>query len=178
LPSLAARRNFWEAMGKGTSSKAQLRDGSRVEKSIFARVAKDGRITAFQVKIHASGAQHAICESFDCIEEARSFRDSVRADLALDPYKAKVLRAREEGRAARKMAGLTLGDLLSDYLAEVTPTKKNVCKRVPNTLLTRVSSQTSTTGRRSANATRQVVPSPGSMVAVRWLMRTTVPTTV
>lgn len=51
-------------------------------------------------------------------------------------------------------------------------------KRVPNTLLTRLSSQTSTTGRRSANATRQVVPSPGSMLAVRWLMRTTVPTTV
>jgi integrase len=102
-----------------------MRDGSRVDKSVFARVAKDGRITAFQVKIHASGAQHAICESFDSIEEARSFRDAVRADLALDPYKAKVLRAREEGRAARKLAGLTLGDLLADYLAEVTPTKKN-----------------------------------------------------
>jgi chromosome segregation ATPase len=51
-------------------------------------------------------------------------------------------------------------------------------KRGLNTLLTRVSSQTPTAGRRSANATRQVVPSPGSMVAVRWLMRTTVPTTV
>lgn len=52
------------------------------------------------------------------------------------------------------------------------------CKRVLNTLLTRSAPQTSTTDRRSANPTRQVVPSPGSMVAVRWLMRTTVPTTV
>ena len=51
-------------------------------------------------------------------------------------------------------------------------------KRGLDTLLTRSAPQTSTTGRRSANATRQVVPSPGSMVAVRWLMGTTAPTTV
>lgn len=38
--------------------------------------------------------------------------------------------------------------------------------------------QMSTTCRSSAKPTRQVVPSPGSMVAVRWLMRTMVPTTV
>ena len=49
-------------------------------------------------------------------------------------------------------------------------------KRGLNTLLTRVAPQTLTTGRSSANPTRQVVPSPGSMVAVRWLMRTMVPT--
>ena len=51
-------------------------------------------------------------------------------------------------------------------------------KRGLDTLLTRSAPQTSTTGRSSANPTRQVVPSPGSMLAVRWLMRTTVPTTV
>ncbi len=101
-----------------------MKDGSRIEKSIFARVSADGRITAFQVKIHASGSKHSICESFDSISEAQSFRDSVRADLALDPYKEKVLRAREEGRAAKLMAGVSLGDLLSDYLELVTPTKK------------------------------------------------------
>lgn len=36
----------------------------------------------------------------------------------------------------------------------------------------------STTGLSKENPTRQVVPSPGSTVAVRWLMRTMVPTTV
>lgn len=38
--------------------------------------------------------------------------------------------------------------------------------------------QMSTTCRSSAKPTRQVVPSPGSIEAVRWLMRTMVPTTV
>ena len=111
-------------MGKTASRKAPMKDGSRIEKSIFARVSADGRITAFQVKIHASGSKHPICEAFDSVSEARSFRDSVRADLELDPYKEKVLRAREEGRAAKRMAGISLGDLLSDYLEQVTPTKK------------------------------------------------------
>ena len=111
-------------MGKAASWKPPLKDGSRIEKSIFARVSADGRITAFQVKIHASGSTHSICESFDSLAEAQSFRDSVRADLALDPYKEKVLRAREAGRAAKRMAGISLGDLLGDYLEQVTPTKK------------------------------------------------------
>ena len=71
-----------------------------------------------------------------------------------------------------------VGVELAPHQVQVNAIAQNFGKRVPNTLLTRVSSQTSTTGRRSANATRQVVPSPGSMVAVRWLMRTTVPTTV
>jgi hypothetical protein len=67
-----------------------------------------------------------------------------------------------------------LQDTLADKLLPALLRRK----RGLNTLLTRVSSQTSTTGRSSANPTRQVVPSPGSMLAVRWLMRTTVPTTV
>src|SRR5690606_3311832 len=54
------------------------------------------------------------------------------------------------------------------------------CKRCLNTLLTRRTggSQTSTTWRSRAKPTRQWVPSPGSIVAVRLLMRTMVPTTV
>ena len=53
-------------------------------------------------------------------------------------------------------------------------------KRRLNTLLTRMTadSQTSRTWRSRAKPTRQWVPSPGSMVAVRLLMRTMVPTTV
>ena len=53
-------------------------------------------------------------------------------------------------------------------------------KRRLNTLLTGRAggSQTSRTWRSRAKPTRQWVPSPGSMVAVRLLMRTMVPTTV
>jgi hypothetical protein len=51
-------------------------------------------------------------------------------------------------------------------------------KRVPNTLLTRAIGQMSWTWRSSPKPTRQLVPSPVWMVAVRWLMRTMVPTTV
>ncbi len=54
-----------------------------------------------------------------------------------------------------------------------------VRKRGLEALLTRLrSGQMSTTCRSSAKPTRQVVPSPGSIEAVRWLMRTMVPTTV
>ena len=51
-------------------------------------------------------------------------------------------------------------------------------KRGLDTLLTRVFAQMSRTWRSSAKPTRQLVPSPVSMVAVRWLMRTMVPTWV
>ena len=52
-------------------------------------------------------------------------------------------------------------------------------KRGPKALLTRGRlGQRSTTWRSSAKPTRQLMPSPGSMVAVRWLMRTMVPTMV
>ena len=53
-------------------------------------------------------------------------------------------------------------------------------KRRLTTLLTRwaMDGQTSRTCRSKAKPTRHWVPSPGSMVAVRLLMRTMVPTTV
>ena len=124
-------------MGKSPSTKAPLKDGTRIEKSIFARVAQDGRVTAFQVKMHASGPKHSICESFDSIAEAQSFRDSVRADLALDPYKEKVLRAREEGRAAKRMAGTSLGDLLDQPVISLSTSAVRTFMRacvIPNLL--------------------------------------------
>ena len=56
---------------------------------------------------------------------------------------------------------------------------ENSSKRGPKALLTRPRPrQMSTTCRSSAKPTRQLVPSPGSIEAVRWLMRTMVPTTV
>jgi hypothetical protein len=51
-------------------------------------------------------------------------------------------------------------------------------KRGPSTLLTRAAAQTSTTWRRRAKPTRQLWPFPVSTVAVRWLIRTIVPTWV
>ena len=51
-------------------------------------------------------------------------------------------------------------------------------KRRRVTLLTRANRHTSTTCRSSAKPTRQLVPAPVSMVAVRWLIRTMVPTCV
>jgi hypothetical protein len=69
-------------------------------------------------------------------------------------------------------------DIYFDVLRSLSDGELKERKRGLNTLLTRSAPQTSTTGRSSANPTRQVVPSPGSMVAVRWLTRTMVPTTV
>lgn len=60
-------------------------------------------------------------------------------------------------------------------LSELGP---DLSKRGLKALLTRGQAQMSTTCRSSAKPTRQVVPSPGSMDAVRWLMRTMLPTTV
>ena len=51
-------------------------------------------------------------------------------------------------------------------------------KRGLDSLLTRRVAQMSNTCRRSPKPTRQLVPSPVSMVAVRWLIRTMVPTCV
>lgn len=62
-----------------------------------------------------------------------------------------------------------------EYRSGNAPDKR---KRRLNTLLTRAADQMSSTCRSSPKPTRQLVPSPVSMVAVRWLMRTMVPTTV
>lgn len=69
---------------------------------------------------------------------------------------------------------------VEDWPSEVRSDKHKPRKRRLNTLLTRRTrvGQTSTTWRSRAKPTRQWVPSPGSMVAVRLLMRTMVPTTV
>lgn len=100
-------------------------DGARIESGIYARRAPDGRITSLQVKLKAAGSKVSICESFDNIDEARSYRDSVKADLALDPYKGRVLDARVEAHRKRKVMGVTVNDALAAYLAEVTPSKKS-----------------------------------------------------
>lgn len=117
-------------MGKIAKAKGSLTGGYRIEKSIFARVAKDGRITAFQVKLFASGSKHSICESFESLPEARAYRDSMRADLTLDPHKKRVLSARVEARASMALQGISLDDLLGDYLRTETPKKKGADREV------------------------------------------------
>lgn len=62
-----------------------------------------------------------INETFFTLEEARSYRDLLRAGKATDATQEKVLRAKAE---KKKAASVTIGSLLDRYLAEVTPTKK------------------------------------------------------
>lgn len=117
-------------MGKIAKAKGSLTGGYRIEKSIFARVAKDGRITAFQVKLFASGSKRSICESFESLPEAQAYRDSMRADLTLDPHKKRVLAARVEARTSQTLQGISLDDLLGDYLLTETPKKKGADREV------------------------------------------------
>lgn len=105
--------------------KTGLKDGQAIERNIFARVATDGRVTAFQVKIRIRGTDSTINERFESLDEARSYRDSLRADLALEPYKERVLRAREEVRRRERISAILLDDALTLYLERVVPTKKS-----------------------------------------------------
>jgi integrase len=104
--------------------KAKFKDGQAVEKNIFVRVAADGRVTSFQVKITVPGSKAAIVEKFEHLAEARSYRDSLRADMALEPYKDRVLRARVEAEKLKKVSHVLLLDALERYKAEVAPKRK------------------------------------------------------
>jgi len=104
--------------------KAKFKDGQAVEKNIFVRVAADGRVTSFQVKIKVPGSEAAIVEKFEHLAEARSYRDSLRADMALEPYKDRVLRARVEAEKLKKVSHVLLLDALERYKAEVAPKRK------------------------------------------------------
>lgn len=86
----------------------------RIEKGIYQR----GEFS-YQVKMMVGG--HAISETFDTIEEARSWRDSKRLGKSLDPDFKKVLESRIKKSEVRKM---TLDKALDKYLLEVTPSKK------------------------------------------------------
>jgi integrase len=113
-------------MGK----QAAFKDGQAVDKNIFARVAADGRLTSFQVKIKVPGSTTAIAEKFDSLAEARSYRDSLRADLALEPYKDRVLRARVEAEKLKKVSHLILADALARYKTEVAPKRKTAANQI------------------------------------------------
>jgi len=110
--------------------KATFKDGQSVERNIFVRVASDGRVTSFQVKIKVPGAKTFIAEKFDSLAEARSYRDSLRADMALEPYKDRVLRARVEAEQLKKVSHVLVLDALERYKAEVAPKRKSASTQI------------------------------------------------
>jgi integrase len=87
----------------------------KIEKNIESRT--DG--FSFRVRMKIGSAY--INETFFSLEEARAYRDLLRAGKSTDKHQETVLRAKAE----RKKAGtLTVGSLLDRYLAEVTIHKK------------------------------------------------------
>lgn len=86
----------------------------RVDKGIYERGP-----ASYQVKMMVSG--YTVTATFDTLAEARAFRDSKRASVALDPDAKRVL----ESRVARaEVKSMTLSKALAKYEKEVTPTKK------------------------------------------------------
>jgi integrase len=86
-----------------------------VERNITTRC--DG--FSFRVRLTINGAR--IDETFDSIQEARAYRDRMRADATTDPTHRLVLEAKQKKEESVKM---TLMALLDRYLVEVTPMKK------------------------------------------------------
>lgn len=95
--------------------KAPSGTSKRIEKGIYQRGPY-----SYQVKLMLDG--HKICETFDYLEEARAYRDSLRVTKALDPHAKQVLEARVKKRDAGKM---TLAKALEKYQEEVTENKKS-----------------------------------------------------
>ncbi|NYE61997.1 integrase [Duganella sp. 1224] len=86
-----------------------------VERNITIRC--DG--FSYRVRMMVNGTR--IDETFDTVQEARAYRDRLRADAATDPAYKLVLEAKQRKETAAK---LTLEALLDRYLAEITPTKR------------------------------------------------------
>ena len=62
-----------------------------------------------------------IDETFDTLQDARAYRDRMRADATTDPTHRLVLEAKQKKEEAAKT---TLSDLLDKYLKEITPMKR------------------------------------------------------
>lgn len=74
---------------------------------------------SYRVRLTINGAR--IDETFDTLQEARAYRDRMRADATTDPTHRLVLEAKQKREDAVKT---TLTDLLDQYLKEITPTKR------------------------------------------------------
>lgn len=86
----------------------------RVDKGIYQRGP-----ASYQVKMLVSG--FPVSGTFDTLAEARAFRDSKRAAVALDPDAKRVLESRIKKAEIRAMS---LSKALEKYEKEVTPAKK------------------------------------------------------
>lgn len=86
----------------------------RVDKGIYQRGP-----AAFQVKI-TCGTSQITC-TFDSLAEARAYRDSKKANIALDPDAKRVLETRVK---RSEISESTLAKVLERYEKEVTPSKK------------------------------------------------------
>ncbi|HZW12195.1 MAG TPA: site-specific integrase [Noviherbaspirillum sp.] len=86
-----------------------------VERNITVRC--DG--FSYRVRLTINGAR--IDETFDTLQDARAYRDRMRADATTDPTHRLVLEAK---RNREDSAKTTLDDLLDRYLKEITPTKR------------------------------------------------------
>lgn len=86
-----------------------------VERNITTRC--DGY--SFRVRLTISGAR--IDETFDALQDARAYRDRMRADATTDPTHRLVLEAKQKKEESIKT---TLMALLDRYLVEITPTKR------------------------------------------------------
>ncbi|MBC3863192.1 site-specific integrase [Undibacterium jejuense] len=87
----------------------------KVERNIEAR--SDGY--SFRVRMKLGNTY--INETFFSLDEARAYRDLLRAGKATDVVQEKVLRAKAE---KKKATGTTIGGLFDMYLTEITPAKK------------------------------------------------------
>ncbi|WP_288393083.1 site-specific integrase [uncultured Herbaspirillum sp.] len=87
----------------------------KIEKNIEAR--SDG----FSFRVRMKIGETLINETFFTLDEARAYRDLLRAGKSTDKDQERVLRAKAE---KKKAAGQTVDTLLKRYLEEVTPTKK------------------------------------------------------
>lgn len=87
----------------------------QVEKNIYLR-----GTAQYQVKIMVAGRR--ISETFESLNEARIYRDKIRADTALDPAKRLALTQRVKKREA---ANETVGKLLDTYVEKVSAHKKS-----------------------------------------------------
>lgn len=94
------------------------RKNGKIEKNIEART--DGFSFRVRMKVGAT----FINETFFTLDEARAYRDLLRAGKATDFAQEKVLKAKAE---KKKAATLTVSSLLDLYLDEVTVHKKG-CK--------------------------------------------------
>jgi integrase len=87
----------------------------QIEKNIYLRGAAQ-----YQVKLMVAGRR--ISETFETLAEARTYRDKLRSDTALDHDKKQVLAQRLR---KREVAGETLEKLLDRYVKEVSVLKKS-----------------------------------------------------